>query len=225
MVGHTFLYNAAVRRLKRYVDAGELGDVFYLYSQRLNLGRVRQDVNALWNFAPHDVAIMIYLLGEMPIEVNARGFVCLQRGIEDVVFMTLTFPAGIGANIHISWLDPHRVRRMTVVGSRKMAVYDDVSTDSKIVIYDRGVDRIPTAGSPAEFSSFAEFRLLPRHGDVTIPAIEFPEPLAVECAHFVDCVLSGQPPLTDGRHGLDVIRVIEMAERSLKANGTPLKIE
>lgn len=224
MVGHTFLYNAAVRRLKEYLDEGELGDVFYLYSQRLNLGRVRQDVNALWNFAPHDISIILYLLEQMPVEVTARGFACLQPGIEDVVFMTLAFPGGVGAQVHISWLDPQKVRRMTVVGSRKMVVYDDVSTDAKIVIYDRGVDRIPTSDSPRDFNTFAEFQLLPRRGDVLIPALDFPEPLRLECQHFIECILEGNRPLTDGYHGLAVVKVLEAAQRSLEKGGAPRKV-
>ena len=224
MAGHVFLYNTAVRRLKQYLDEGELGKVFYLYSQRLNLGRVRQDVNALWNFAPHDISIILYLLGQMPVEVTARGFACLQPGIEDVVFITLAFPSGVGAQVHISWLDPQKVRRMTVVGSRRMAVYDDVSTDAKIVIYDRGVDRIPTSDSPRDFRTFAEFQLLPRRGDVTIPALNFPEPLRLECQHFIECILEGKRPLTDGHHGLDVVRVLEAAQRSLDKGGAPQEI-
>jgi predicted dehydrogenase len=221
MAGHTFLYNNAVRRLKSYIDSGELGDVYYLYSQRLNLGRVRRDVNALWNFAPHDVSILLNLVGQLPRNVSARGFAFLQPGIDDVVFMTLDFSNGVGAHVHISWLDPHKVRRMTVVGSRKMAVYDDVSPDAKIVIYDKGVDKIPTADSPRDFKGFAEFQLLPRHGDVTIPALDFPEPLKLECQHFVDCIREGKTPLTDGQSGLDVVSVLEAAQRSLDAGGRP----
>jgi predicted dehydrogenase len=224
MVGHTFLYNAAVRRLKEYVDQGELGEVFYIYSERLSLGRVRRDVNALWNFAPHDVSILLYLLGHTPQEVSARGFVYLQDQIEDVVFITLVFAKNVSAHIHISWLDPHKVRRMTVVGSRKMAVYDDVSADARIVLYDRGVDRIPTADSPRDFKSFAEFQLRLRSGDVTIPALTFPEPLQVECQHFVDCIRNGQRPLTDGEHGLAVVRVLAAAQRSIGARGAPVAI-
>lgn len=225
MAGHTFLYNSAVRRLKQYLDEGELGDVFYFYSQRLNLGRARQDVNALWNFAPHDISILLYLAGQLPAEVSARGFAYLQQGIEDVVFMTLAFPSGVGAHVHISWLDPHKVRRMTVVGHRKMAVYDDVNPDGKIAIYDRGMDRIPTSDSPRDFRTFAEFQLLPRRGDVVIPALDFPEPLQVECQHFVDCILEGKRPLTDGRHGLDVVRVLQAAQSSLQKNGVPQEVE
>jgi predicted dehydrogenase len=225
MVGHTFLYNAAVRRLKEYVDARELGDVLYLYAQRLNLGRVRRDVNALWNFGPHDVSIILYVLGEEPVEVSARGFDYLQRGIADVVFMTLVFPSRVAAHVHISWLDPQKVRRMTVVGSRKMLVYDDVSSDAKLVLYDRGVDRVPTSESPRDFGSFAEFQLLLRSGDVTIPSLKFPEPLRLECAHFVECIRTGQRPLTDGRHGLSVVKVLEATQRSLDNNGAPVRVE
>lgn len=225
MVGHTFLYNAAVRRLKEYITSGELGDVFYLYAQRLNLGRVRQDVNALWNFGPHDVSILLYLLDMTPHDVSARGFAYLQPDLEDVVFMTVTFPGGISAHVHISWLDPHKVRRMTVVGSRKMVVYDDVSADARIVLYDRGVDRVPTADSPRDFGNFAEFQLALRHGDITIPALKFPEPLQLECQHFIDCIVNGASPLTDGRHGLEVVKVLEAAQRSLDEDGRSIPIE
>jgi predicted dehydrogenase len=225
MVGHTFLYNAAVRRMKQYVDEGELGEVFYIYSQRLNLGRVRNDVNALWNFAPHDVSILIYLLSQSPTEVSARGFAYLQPGVEDVVFMTLLFPNGTSANVHISWLDPHKIRKMTVVGSRKMAVYDDVSSDARIVVYDRGVDRVPTADSPRDFKSFADFQLRLRSGDVTIPAFKFSEPLQLECEHFIDCICGGKRPLTDGRHGAAVVRVLEAAQQSMHRSGAAVRIE
>lgn len=225
MVGHTFLYNAAVRRMKQYVDDGDLGDVLYIYSQRLNLGRVRNDVNALWNFAPHDVSILVYLLDQSPSEVSARGFAYLQPGVEDVVFMTLVFPNGASANVHISWLDPHKIRKMTVVGSRKMAVYDDVSSDARIVVYDRGVDRVPTADSPRDFKSFADFQLRLRSGDVTIPAIKFSEPLQLECEHFIDCIRNRTRPLTDGRHGAMVVRILEAAQESMRRGGAAVRIE
>jgi len=224
MVGHTFLYNAAVRRLKEYIDAGALGDVLYLSSQRLNLGRVRGDVNALWNFAPHDVSILLYVLGRSPSEVSARGFAYLQEGVEDVVFMTLTFPGNVGAHVHISWLDPHKVRRMTVVGNRKMVVYDDTSSDARLTLYDRGVDRIPTADSPRDFKSFADFQLRLRSGDVTIPALPFPEPLRTECQHFIDCIVRGETPLTDGRHGLEVVKVLAATQRSMDRGGGTVQI-
>lgn len=219
MVGHTFLFNAAVRRLKATIDTGELGDVYYVYSQRLNLGRVREDVNALWNFAPHDVAIALYLLGDTAAAVSARGFAFLRPAIEDVVFATLDFPRQRAAHLHISWLDPRKVRQTTVVGTRRMAVYDDVDANARLVLYDRGVDRVPTAESPRDFNSFADFQLRLRSGDVTIPAFPFPEPLREQCLHFVDCIRGGHRPLTDGRHGTQVVEILEAAQRSMLQRG------
>ncbi len=225
MVGHVFLYNAAVRKVKAYIDSGELGDVRYIYSQRLNLGQVRQDVNALWNFAPHDISILCYWLNAEPERVIARGYSYVQPEIEDVVFMTLDFPNQVGANVHISWLDPLKVRRMTVVGSEKMVIYDDVSADARITVYDKGVSRT-VRGAPRDiaeslgsYETFGEFQMLLRAGDVLIPKVDFGEPLLVECQHFVDCVRSGDTPLTDGRDGLRVVRVLEAAQRSLISGG------
>ncbi len=222
MVGHVFLYNAAVRRMKEYIDSGELGDVRYIYSQRLNLGQVRTDVNALWNFAPHDLSILMYWLDAVPERVIARGYSYVQPGIEDVVFMTLDFPNHVGANVHISWLDPFKIRRMTVVGSEKMIVYDDVSADARITIYDKGVARTrrPDAQvSLGSYETFAEFQLLHRAGDILIPKIEFTEPLLLECQHFVDCIRSGERPLTDGESGLNIVNVLEAAQASMDAGG------
>lgn len=213
MVGHVFLYNAAVRKVKEYIESGELGEIYYIYSQRLNLGTIRQDVNALWNFAPHDLSILCYWLDAEPERVFARGYSYIQPGIEDVVFMTLDFPGGIGANVHISWLDPNKVRRMTVVGSQKMLVYDDVSPDAKIVIYDKGVTKKANAGqSLGRYETFGEFQLLLRAGDVVIPKLDFVEPLKVECQHFVECICTGQHPLTDGYDGLRVVQALEVAQ-------------
>lgn len=216
MVGHVFLYNAAVRWVKEYIQSGELGEVYYVYSQRLNLGRVRQDVNALWNFAPHDLSILSYWLGEGPERVTARGYSYIQPGIEDVVFATLDYPSGVGANVHISWLDPNKVRRMTVVGSQKMVVYDDVSADAKIKVYDKGVTREPREDvSLGQYESFGEFQLLLRAGDVLIPKIDFVEPLRLECGHFVECIIDGKVPLSDGHNGLQVVEALEMAQQSM----------
>ena len=216
MVGHVFLYNAAVRKVKEYIDSGELGEIFYVYSQRLNLGVVRQDVNALWNFAPHDFSILIYWLESMPERVMARGYSYLQPGIEDVVFVTLDFPGTVGANVHLSWLDPNKVRQMTVVGSKKMVVYDDTSPDAKIKLYDKGVTTPRGAwGKLGAYERFSEFQLMLRAGDVLIPKLDFAEPLRAECQHFVDCIRSGETPLSDGRSGLQVVQTLMAADRAL----------
>ena len=218
MVGHVFLYNAAVQKVKEYIDSGDVGDIYYVYSQRLNLGQVRHDVNAMWNFAPHDISILIDWLDADPLAVTAHGHAYIQPEIEDVVFMNLDFPGGIGANVHISWLDPLKVRRMTVVGSEKMVVYDDVSADAKVVVYDRGVTKRLLDASAASFGayrSYGEFQLLLRAGDVLIPKIDFSEPLKLECQHFVDAIRTHTHPRTDGRHGLRVVRALEMAQRSM----------
>jgi predicted dehydrogenase len=224
MVGHTFLYNAAVRCLKSQIDSGALGDVYYVYAQRLNLGRVRRDVNALWNFAPHDVAIVLYLLDAFPREVSARGFAYLQPDVDDVAFVTMDFPNRQAAHLHISWLDPRKVRQTTVVGSRRMAVYDDLSSDARVVLYDRGVDRVPTVDSPRDFNDFGDFQLRLRSGDITVPALTVPEPLREECRHFIDCIRSGDRPLTDGAHGLRVVEILDAAQRSMQQHGRAVRI-
>jgi len=216
MAGHIFVYNPAVKRVKEYIDSGELGEIYYIYSQRLNLGIVRRDVNAMWNFAPHDLSILCYWLNATPEHVQAHGYSYLQPGIEDVVFMTMDFPGGVGASVHISWLDPNKVRTITVVGSKKMLVYDDVSADNKITIFDRGITKTPVAGSPlGTHESFGEFQLLLRAGDVVIPKIDFVEPLKLELQHFATCIQTGEPCLTDGRAGLRVVEILEAAEKSL----------
>lgn len=216
MAGHVFLYNAAVRKVKEYIQSGELGQVYYIYSQRLNLGIIRQDVNALWNFGPHDLSILCYWLDAAPERVLARGYSYIQPGIEDVVFMTLDFPGGVGASVHISWLDPNKVRRMTVVGSEKMVVYDDVRADAQIMVFDRGITKKPNDGSSlGRYETFGEFQLLLRAGDVLIPKLNFVEPLKVECQHFVECIRTGRRPLTDGYHGLQVVEALEAAQRAM----------
>ena len=215
MTGHVFIYNAAVRKVKEYIQSGELGEIYYVYSQRLNLGVIRQDVNALWNFCPHDFSILRYWLEATPERIFAHGYSYVQPGIEDVVFVNMDFPGGVGANVHISWLDPNKLRRMTVVGSQKMVIYDDVSADAKVLVYDKGVSKKPKEESLGRFESFGEFQLLLRAGDVLIPKIDFVEPLKLECQHFVDCIESGNQPLTDGRDGLKVVQMLEAAQASL----------
>jgi predicted dehydrogenase len=216
MAGHTFLYNAAVRYTKGLLDEAELGQLYYIYSQRLNLGQVRSDVNAWWNLAPHDVSILLYLMnGELPTTVSATGVSYIQPGIEDVVFANLTWAGGVTAHIHVSWLDPGKVRKMTFVGSRKMVIYDDIS-DDKITILDKGVDRVPRIGERMDYDQFNNYQLIHRTGDVWLPRISFQEPLKVEAAHFLDCLRTGQAPLTGPRHARDVVAVLEAVQVALK---------
>jgi len=218
MVGHTFEYNPAVLKIKEFIEKGEIGQVYYIYSNRVNLGRVQRDVNVLWSIAPHDVSILLYLLGTMPLQVSARGATFLSEGIEDVVFMTLTFPNNILAHVHASWLDPSKVRRMTIVGSRKMIIYDDVDPEAKIKMYDKGVYR---KGDPI----YGEFQFRLHSGDIYIPKIDMSEPLQIECAHFVECVRSGQQPRSDGESGRRVVSVLEAAQQSLASGGVPVATE
>lgn len=223
MVGHVFEYNAAVQWIKQYLAGGELGKLFYMYSQRVNLGRIQNDVNALWSFAPHDVSVMNYWLEQEPVSVAARGFSYLSNGIEDVVFVTLGYPDGVGAHLHLGWLDPRKVRLMTLVGSKKMLVYDDVSLDAKVQIYDKGIVQLHDyLESP---DSFAKFQLQIRTGDLVVPALKFNEPLQAECRHFIDCVRTGRRPNTDGTNGLKVVRVLEAAEQSLRRGGEPVRLD
>jgi predicted dehydrogenase len=217
MVGHVFEYNPAVRAIKRFVESGEIGEVYYAYSTRVNLGRVQSDINALWSIAPHDISILLYLLGQMPEEVQAAGARYLNDSVEDVVFVNLRFPSGVLAHVHASWLDPSKVRQMTIVGSRKMIVYDDVAAE-KIRLYDKGVYR---KGEPI----YGEFQYKLHSGDILIPKIQMSEPLKVECAHFLECIVEGKRPLTDGMNGWRVVRVLEAADRSLQRGGEPVTLE
>jgi predicted dehydrogenase len=215
MVGHTFLYTPALRHLKRLIDAHELGDICYFYSQRLNLGQVRSDVNAWWNLAPHDVSMLLYLMnGQMPDRFTATGQDFLQTGIEDVVFATLKWPNNVTALVHVSWLDPNKVRRLTVVGTRKMAVYDDVA-ENKIAIYDRGFEQLPLIGERMDYDRPIS-GLKMRSGDILLPKISNGEPLAIEAEHFLDCIRSGKTPLSDGRNGCDVVTVLEKCHSNMR---------
>jgi predicted dehydrogenase len=225
MVGHTFEYNEAVKWVEERIARQELGEIYYIYSQRLNLGVVRRDVNAMWNLAPHDISIALRWLKKMPAAINARGYTYLQEGVEDVAYLNLEFADGVAVHIHVSWLDPGKVRRMTVVGSRKMVVYDDASTDAKIQVFDKGIDRQHIGGSLGEFDSFGKFQLIQRAGDVLIPHLDFTEPLRRECGHFVECVAAGRQPLTDGENGLRVVRVLEAASRSLALGGASVPVD
>ncbi len=209
MVGHTFMYNSAIQALKSLIDRGELGRVYYLDSARLNLGLFQRDLNVLWDLAPHDLSILFYLLGTDPIAVSAQGVNCVFDKISDVVYLNLLFPDDVMAHIHLSWLEPCKVRRTTIVGSKKMVVYNDIETSDKIKIYDKGVDKPPYT------ESFGELLCNYRYGDVLIPNIRFVEPLRTECFHFLDCIRTGKQPLTSGLDGLKVVKVLEAAQISL----------
>lgn len=223
MVGHTFLYSTAVRHLRGLVVSGELGQVQYVYSQRLSLGRIRRDCDALWNFAPHDISILLYLMGERPVEVSAAGFSFINQGIDDVCFASLRFESGTGANIHVSWIDPRKVRLLTVVGDRRMAVYDDVSVDQKIWIHDAGV-ATTSGGSLGEYASMGEFQSRTRVGGIEIPHLPVTEPLQTEVRAFAEACQTGEPPLTDARHGLVVVSVLAALSESAQAHGAPVKV-
>lgn len=225
MVGHTFLYNAAVREIRQFVQADKLGDILYLYSQRLNLGIVRQDINAMWNLAPHDISISGYLIGKDPLRVTARGLTYLQHGLPDVVFLTIDYPGGVVAHIHVSWLDPQKVRRMTIVGTHQMVVYDDVSVEAKVQIYDKGIS-LSNGSAPHQPSpAFGEYQFLVRSGDLLIPQIDFVEPMRTECAHFIECIRTSSRPLSDGWDGLRVVAVLEAADRSIALGGSPVDVD
>jgi predicted dehydrogenase len=212
MVGHTFEYNAAVRRLRGIIAERLLGDVHYIDCARLNLGLYQPDVNVVWDLAPHDVSITNYLLGTTPSTVQAWGSCHAHARLEDVAFMRLTYPdLHVSANIHVSWLDPCKVRRVTVVGSERMAVYNDLADDERIRVYDKGV-----VAAAAGDHDLGAVPMSYRYGDITSPYIDFQEPLLVQDRHFVDCILSGDRPLTDGQKGLAVVRVLEAANLSLR---------
>jgi predicted dehydrogenase len=225
MVGDTFLYNAAVRYLKRLVTDGELGDIYYIYTQRLNLGQVRTDVNAWWNLAPHDVSILLYLMDwELPISVSAHGVDYIQPGIEDVAFAILTWANRVTAQIQVSWLDPGKTRKVTVVGTRKMVVYDDV-VDDKIMVLDKGIDLVPKAGQHMDYDFFNNYQVLHRVGDILLPRINFQEPLKVETAHFLECVRTGEPPLTGPLHGRRAVSILEAGQESIRGHGQVVAID
>lgn len=218
MVGHLMLYHPAVERLQRMIRAGELGHIYYMYALRVNLGQVRADENALWSFGPHDLSIIRFLLDHQPATVWARGRAYLRPEVEDVVFVNLDFPDRSMAQIQLSWLDPHKSRCLTVVGSKKMVIFDDTHATEKLRIFDRGFDR------PLEYNSYSDYLSL-RNGDVHIPSMALTEPLQSECAHFLHCVRSGERPRSDGRDGLAVVSILEAAARSMAEGGIPITVE
>ena len=216
MVGHLLIYHPVVDRLKEMIGSGELGKIHYIYTQRVNLGVIRQDENALLSFAPHDLSVILHLIEEPPIIVSAHGESYIQKGIEDVVFVTLRFGDGRMANIHLSWLDPHKLRKITIVGSKKMAVFDDMETSEKLKIYDKGVKNL-------SYDTYGEYLSL-RFGDIIIPSIRMVEPLRAEAEHFIRCIESRKEPKTGGRDGVKVVTILAAAQQSLKDKGVPVRL-
>lgn len=218
MVGHTFEYNPAVLHMKRMIQDGDLGDVLYLHSQRVNLGRLQTDINAMWSIGPHDVSIANFLLDAQPDWVAAKGAKYLHNDIADVVFATLGYPNGVLAHIHVSWLDPSKVRRTTLVGSKKMVVYDDIDSEARIRVYDKGADKM-------EGGEFGEFQFRVRTGDMHVPKIDLTEPLRLEIEHFIESIACSQPVRSDGRNGSRVVAVLEAIDKSLSNGGSEVHVD
>ena len=218
MVGHIGVYNPAVRTLKEMIDAGELGEIRYLDAVRAGLGLFHPTLNVIWDLAPHDVAILLHLLGETPTGVSTQGVACVQGSVEDVAYMTLMFDSGVMAHTRMSWLDPFKTRRITAVGSRQMVVYDDLESHEKIKVYDKSVSAI------RQTDTFGDYQFAYHYGSVVSPYIHHEEPLRLECQHFVECALGRRTPLTDGRNGVQVVRVIEAAQRSLRQGGAQVAV-
>lgn len=219
MVGHTFVYTAAVNKIRDLIWSGELGDVYYISTSRVNLGIFQEDINVVWDLAPHDISIMNYILKSHPISVSAVGNSYIRQGIEDVAFLTLRYPDSVLANIQVSWLNPNKIRKTTVVGSKKMLVYDDVSSLEKIRIYDKGVTVTP------HYDTFGEFQLSYRYGDISIPKLDDAEPLKIECQHFVDCVEKATKSRSGGEQGLEVLLALDAADKSMKEWGKEVTID
>jgi predicted dehydrogenase len=218
MTGHTFLYSPAVRKIKEIVDHGDIGEIRYISARRLNLGLFQKDINVAWDLAPHDISIVLNIMGEQPATINCRGSAHITPGVEDVTTMCLSFPNQRSAIIHSSWLDPRKVREMTIVGSKRMIVYDDVAPLEKIRIFDARVER------PPHYDTFAEFQYAYHYGDVYAPYIKQEEPLKTECQHFLDCIQDGITPLTGGNQGLELVRILEASSESLKQGGAPVEL-
>ena len=218
MVGHTFLYASAVRMMKEIIGSGGIGDIRYISSRRLNLGLFQKDINVAWDLAPHDISIILYLMDESPVAVNCQGVSNVTPGIEDVCSLSLAFASGRFACIQSSWLDPRKVRDMTIVGTRKMILYDDIEPQQKIRIYDQRVE------VPPHYETFGEFQYAYHYGDVLAPYIKQEEPLKVECQHFLDSIRNGRKPLTDGTQGAQLVRILEAASESLRRAGERVRL-
>jgi predicted dehydrogenase len=219
MVGHTFLYNTGIKKMKTCIESDEFGKVYYLHGTRTNMGPIRQDVNAIWDLAPHDVSIFNYLVGKQPNWVSAVGGRVLGNTREDVGFITLHYPSNIVGNVHVSWADPSKVRKVVVVGSNRRMAFDDMNATEQVRIFEKGV-----ASEGVDHDSFAEYRLLMKDGDIISPKIESSEPLKNQCCHFLECIRNGTRPLTDSRNGLDVVKIMVAIQESVARNGAPVKL-
>lgn len=218
MVGHTFIYTPEVRYIKRMIESGELGEIYYISSSRLNLGLFQKDINVAWDLAPHDISIILYILKDQPIAVNCQGKAHVAAGLEDVTNISLDFPNGTFATINSSWLDPNKVRKMTIVASKGMVVYDDIEPIEKIKVYDKRVE------VPPHYDTFAEFQYSYHYGDMRAPYIRQIEPLKVECQHYLDCIRTGAKPDSGGLEGMKVVQILEASNLSLKNGGGRVEI-
>jgi predicted dehydrogenase len=218
MVGHTFLYSPAVKKIKEIVQHGDIGEIRYICARRLNLGLYQKDINVAWDLAPHDISIILHIMEAEAISINCHGSAHITPGVEDVTTLWLNFAGDRSAIIHSSWLEPKKIREMTIVGSKRMIVYDDLSPLEKIRIYDARVER------PAHYDTFAEFNYAYHYGDVHVPYLKQEEPLKTECQHFLDCINRGTTPLTAGEQGLELIRILEASSKSLKRGGAPVRL-
>ncbi len=219
MVGHTFVYTQTVRKIKEIVDSGEIGELMYISCRRLNLGLFQKDINVAWDLAPHDLSIVLFIMNAAPVSVNCQGKAHLSRGIEDITNISLSFPNGGFATIQSSWIDPRKVREITIIGTKKMIVYDDTEPLEKIRIYDKRVE------APPHYDTFGEFQYSYHYGDILSPYIQLAEPLKVECQHFVDCVERKSRPDSSGYEGLEVVRILEAATQSLRNDGGTILLE
>lgn len=224
MVGMTFIYNQAVRKVKDIIERGSLGEIYYIYFERVNLGKVRQDVNVWWNLAPHDISIALYWLDSEAETINASGESYLQKNIHDVVWANVKFKNGTNAFIHTSWLHPQKTRKSVIIGSRKMLIYDDTSSDMKIRIYDKGIDQKNISEKLSEYENFGQFQFIQRAGDILIPKIDFTEPLREEVSHFIECIRQDKVPITGGRWSSEIVNILAAGQKSLENKGINVKL-